>query len=175
MLSESDLKRFFKYVEVCPESGCWNWIGSLTSRGYARFKKKLAKCKYTSASAHRISYEHFKGPLGDLLACHTCDNRKCVNPDHLFAGTHQDNMDDMVKKGRARSGRISLPGSQNPSSKLSEEQVVEIIGLLSVFNNKQIAFLYNVSHSQISLIRLNKSWKHLERPSTCDSPKTPTY
>lgn len=73
---------------------CWNYIGSLTRQKYGRFGRKRAV-------AHRLSYAiHFGVDPGDLFVCHRCDNTRCVNPDHLFLGTHQQNMDDMRKKGR---------------------------------------------------------------------------
>jgi len=90
---ESIQTKIFKYP-----NGCWEWIAALDTYGYGqcRFNGKLYK-------AHRLFYSLFKGPISKgLFVCHSCDNKKCVNPDHLWLGTVQDNSDDMKNKGRAR-------------------------------------------------------------------------
>jgi len=78
------------------KTGCWEWQASRNNIGYGfiRDGKKMR-------TAHRVSYEEFKGPIPhDMCVCHTCDNYRCVNPDHLWLGTRRDNMLDMYKKGR---------------------------------------------------------------------------
>lgn len=78
--------------------GCWEWTGSVSSTGYGTFR--YAGVGY---SAHRFAHEMFIGPIpAGLVVMHSCDNPKCVNPDHLRAGTYSDNSTDMVRKGRAR-------------------------------------------------------------------------
>lgn len=101
--------RFERSYYPEPNTGCWIWGMSVrTGRrgGYGQIKvgKKMV-------SAHRISYLIHKGEIPkDLQVLHSCDVRSCVNPDHLFLGTQQENMDDMINKGRAkRIGREKLP------------------------------------------------------------------
>lgn len=134
--------------------GCWYWLGALCSKGYARIN---VNCKNQSAS--RTSYAIFKGSIGDLLVCHHCDNRSCVNPDHLFLGTQKDNMQDMNRKQRGKTNK----GSKNGRAKLTEMDVINIkSGLKESKQAKDIAKEYGVSATVIGSIKNNKLWKHVE-------------
>lgn len=158
MLTIQQAENFFNKVEKDPETGCWVWTAFI-HKGYGRIRFGDAM-RY----AHRVSYQWYTGedPRG-LCVCHHCDNPKCVNPDHLFLGIYQDNMDDMVSKGRHRGG--SQPGEKNPSSKLTEERVLKVVGMLPHMNNKQIAahLKGKVTHSSISNIRRGKTWACLTK------------
>ena len=87
----------FLAKRVLQVGDCWEWQGVMHRTGYGCFRQH-GKFQY----AHRASYEAFHGPIGDLLICHRCDNPKCIHPDHLFLGTHEENMADMKAKGRGR-------------------------------------------------------------------------
>lgn len=153
--------RFWNLVNIPPDrTGCWLWTG--TGRGqhdYGSFKI----FSYVTIAAHRVSYALATGENpGEALVLHRCDTPRCVNPDHLFLGSHEDNMADMVAKGRANTE--SRPGERNPRAKLTEAQALGIIAEIATGkNNKQIAAMFGVSHGTVSNIRLNKSWKHLPR------------
>lgn len=88
------------------ESGCWETNCSRGSRGYGQIQH--AGVRY---STHRAAYEVWVGPIPDgYYICHRCDNRPCINPDHLFAGTALDNVRDMISKGREYHPRIRENG-----------------------------------------------------------------
>lgn len=89
------MRNFWRYVEQQP-NGCWRWIGGTTNQLYGRFWDGRRK-----VLAHRYAFETLVGDIPDgMLICHKCDNPNCVNPDHMFIGTMQDNMDDAKQKGR---------------------------------------------------------------------------
>jgi hypothetical protein len=94
---ESMEQRFNKKYIINEHTDCWEWTAAKNNIGYGmfRFSKELMR------TAHRVSYEINKGPIPHgMVVCHTCDNPKCVNPDHLWVGTHKDNSRDMTSKGR---------------------------------------------------------------------------
>ena len=131
------------------DAGCWVWQLKLDSYGYGRTNVRSQPVK-----AHRASYEAFVGPIkAGALVCHRCDNRACVNPDHLFLGTHADNSADMTKKSRqARGARLAR-------SKLSEADVRAIRA--DARPHSKIAPLYGVSRTQIRYVRERKVWRHV--------------
>lgn len=94
----NDLQRAIELLNKCKqENDCWLVDGGLTSIGY-----KLLRHKGEKTTAHRVSWKLFKGEIpAGLWVLHKCDIRNCVNPNHLFLGTPQDNTNDMIKKGRS--------------------------------------------------------------------------
>lgn len=145
-------QRFFSKFDKC--EGCWEWKGIIAKVGYGIFSIK-GKPIY----AHRYSYEKFKGkiPKG-MLICHTCDNPKCINPDHLFTGTYQDNTDDMIEKKRSR----NLRGSDCPHSKLNEKIVLKLREDYSKGKSiKDMAIEFHVSVSAITHAVKKIKWRHV--------------
>lgn len=98
-------RRFWGKVRPEPTTGCWLWTAAADHHGYGRFgvRTKLVRL------AHRHAYIVLVDPeIGSLEVCHRCDNPSCVNPEHLFAGSHTDNMRDMSRKGRHRLNNLPL-------------------------------------------------------------------
>lgn len=140
-------------VNIDKKTGCWNWNKSLIS-GYARISGLRGK---ESPIASRYVYKYIKGvDPEDKQVCHTCDNPKCVNPDHLFLGTIIDNFQDMKNKGR------SARGERNNKAKLTEHEVKKIKKLKGKLKRKEIADLFDVSTSTINRVLRGDSWKHIE-------------
>ena len=139
-------KRFESLYEKT--ENCWIWIGKLTANGYGKFR---------SVAASRASYKYYIGdiPKG-LQVCHTCDNRKCVNPSHLFLGTLQDNLKDMTDKGRR------ARGSKIASSTLTEEQVLEMRKMrLSGCEYQEIAGKFGADWYTVRNVCKNNTWQHV--------------
>ena len=102
-------------------SGCWEWKGYILHTGYGQLSR--GPRNGGQVLSHRAAWEVTYGPIPEgLFVCHRCDNPPCINPEHLFLGTHADNMADMVAKGR-NAVNASVPGW---TRRLSDEQVAEI-------------------------------------------------
>ncbi len=144
--------RFWR--KVSKGDGCWEWTGAINGHGYGFISAAIGHKKLL---AHRASWMINKGPIPEgMLVCHHCDNRSCVNPDHLFIGTHNDNSLDKLSKGR------EARGERSGSSKLVDAQVLEIRELLKVFTATEIARRFHVSCNAILKIKNGRTWSHLE-------------
>lgn len=141
----SRLKTFFDKYVIRESFGCWKWNGPLLDgRGKLMYEGKAIQ-------AHRASWLLHRGEIPkNMYVCHTCDNKICTNPDHLFLGTPSDNTIDMVKKGRFH------------RAKLNCEKVKEIKKMLANdIKSSEIAKLFKVKPMLISDIKLNKTWRHV--------------
>lgn len=150
-------ERFWDKVALCGRGGCWEWVGATTSAGYGHIWVQ-GRLEYS----HRVSWMLFNHEdPGALCVLHHCDNPPCVNPSHLFLGTHQDNSDDCCFKGRNKVP--CLKGEDHPSAQLTEEDV-RICRMLYMDGWKQIelAALFGVSQPHISSIVTRKTWGHVQ-------------
>ena len=155
-------ERFEDCISPEPNSGCWLWLGSWSPKtGYGRFRMN-SDATMALDLAHRASWRLHRGDIpSGRLVCHKCDNRACVNPDHLFLGTHADNSADASRKGRLRwKGPRDLPkGENHPMARLSKEDVLAIRS--SDEKGADLARRFAVSQNNISRIRKNTIWRSL--------------
>lgn len=151
-------ERFWSKVDKRSDGECWEWQASLDTQGYGNFglPRNDGTGRYLTQRAHRVAWLLMRGPVErHEFLCHHCDNRKCVNPSHLFVGDHQSNMDDCVAKGRLGDRR----GESNSRAKLGPEDVLAI--RQSALPLHELATLYGVGRSAVWSARNAKSWAHL--------------
>lgn len=161
---ESAAERFFAKVDKTASHGCWLWTACCFDNGYGAFRFNQKQVK-----AHRFSYELINGPLSDeLRACHRCDElyprkdltyKRCVNPEHLFAGTQSDNIRDCFNKGRQRERR----GIISNFAKLTEDEVrqVRTIYARGDISQQDVGILFGLTQTAVSLIIRRVNWKHI--------------
>ena len=151
----SPKERIIMNSAIDTNTDCWIFIGNRVKNGYGQIciNGKIG-------IAHRHSYVAFKGDIpGGLLVCHKCDNPSCVNPEHLFIGTHQDNSDDKIKKGRHNAAK----GEKHYKSKLSATDVINIRSMAKDgLTENEIAKKFNIGRGAVSSIKRRQCWKHIQ-------------
>ena len=151
------LPRFVDKIQIDPKTGCWEWTGATarTRGGYGVFQYQ--------GQAHRAhrwiySYVHNQTLANTTCICHRCDNTRCVNPNHLFPGTHQDNIADKMQKRR------QARGETHGKSKLTEQQATAIRTAVisrTKSGRQALADQYGVSTDTVSDIRSGRTWQHI--------------
>lgn len=140
---KSDVFTRFEKKFVKASSGCHEWIGHIDRSGYGKFYFDGKQDK-----SHRVAYKLYVCAINeDDHVCHKCDNRKCVNPEHLFIGSSAHNVADMDKKGRR--------GTRSKLTYSDVEKIKELICLR--YSQRKIAELYNVHQTAVSRIKLGKT------------------
>lgn len=148
ILKKSELKRFWKKVDKSGD--CWLWTAYKKKGGYGTFN-----VEGTMITAHRFSWQiHFGGIPEGMNVLHKCDTPACIRPEHLFLGTQQDNIDDMVEKGRQQKGE------KHGNAKLDEEIVLCIRKYYPMFTQKKLGEFFNVGQNTISKVVLFQLWSH---------------
>jgi len=153
--TEEQLKRFWDKVKIGKPDECWEWQASIHPLGYGNIRMRSIS-KSGQLRAHRVSYMITNGEIPEgLFVCHKCDNRACVNPNHLFLGTPKDNSEDMSKKGRSIKGR-KTGRKVIGYSKINKEIADQIRNDLLPYS--QLIKKYGVCKSTISYVKNNKIW-----------------
>jgi len=158
----TELEKYESKILRIPESGCWIWMGAVKTHkhpyGWVGYKGK-------NYNAHRLFYMLHHGiqlTNPKILICHTCDVPQCVNPDHLFAGTQKQNVNDMWQKNR-QARRLIKPKCR---SILNPAQVFEIRKkCLAGISDSDLSKIYKVKKETIRDIRLYRRWKNLTEES----------
>lgn len=150
----SDLEKLAEKYTVS-SNGCWEWK---KPRPDGRANTFLYQGKVQIA--YRAAWKIYNGPIPDnLCVLHHCDNGLCVNPNHLFLGTHKDNYEDMRLKGRSNTAK----GESKKSSKLTEKDIIEI--KTSLLSRKELTLKFGVNRQTIADVLEGKTWKHVSIPS----------
>lgn len=150
----TDLERLISNTAESDPSKCWEWTGARNTAGYGSFQMRG---KWMNAS--RAAYILLVGEIPNgLHVCHKCDNPPCVNPAHLFLGTHKENMADMRRKNRHRPPVLN--GERHPMAKLNWDSVREILALRKAGERSaSIASKFNVSKGAICDIIYGRRWQ----------------
>lgn len=136
-----------------PNTGCWLWTGSLRNGRYGAII-----VNNINLAAHRYHWEQVNGPIPEgMSVCHKCDTPTCVNLNHLFLGTHAENMHDMFKKGRGNRAR----GERNKQAKLNAEKVIYIRLSYPEKNFSQLGKELGIDHTSVRNVINGKTWKHI--------------
>jgi len=154
-----------KYPDI--NTPCWHWIGGTYTTGYGKFY-----CPEKCQLAHRASYTFAFGEIPkDLWVLHRCDNPICVNPEHLFLGTNQDNVDDCIKKirnarglknGICKNPELAARGESSGTAKLTNEKVIEMRNLRKQgMSHSVIASKFGVATMTAWHAIKGKTWAHI--------------
>lgn len=152
-------ERYWEKVDKRGPDDCWLWKNSTDgTKGYGRVYVGYLNGKKRNLQSHRVAWFLRHGVFPDLWVLHRCDNPPCQNPEHLFLGTNQDNVDDKMRKGRG--GYTGTPGEKHYKARLTEEDVLHIRALqFAEIRIADIAQRYDIHYGHVRSILTEHSWK----------------
>lgn len=165
MTKKSTSEDFWRRVKTGKKDECWVWTGSTNSDGYG-----VCKFQGKAWKAHRLAWVLANGDIGKFEVCHRCDNPGCVNPSHLWLGTHLQNVRDCIEKGRKRVARganhgfhrhpeLIKSGERHWNSKLTWAQIEEIRVLAAARKGyKEIASRFGITPGNVGHIARKNAW-----------------
>lgn len=148
------------WSKVSKTDGCWEWVGYVHPSGYGQISRGGREgCIYV----HRVSWIIHNGEIPDALyVLHRCDNRRCVNPSHLFLGTYGDNLRDMVLKGRHPKARLTL----------DKVRIIRQRYEAGGITNRQLAVEYGTSVSCMKAVTCYRNWRNYDHITLTQEPKS---
>lgn len=166
-MNQQTIERFWSHVEKTET--CWLWTGSKRNKGYGAFVWADVEGKVVQGRAHRFVYELLVSPIpAGLFVLHHCDNPACVNPDHLFVGTNQDNVSDMMQKGRHVAGGTYTEGKyergvKHHNARLTEYDIKAIrTDRVQGLSYSNLAEKYGIAPAHAYRIVNRYVWSHVE-------------
>lgn len=168
-IDQKVIDRFFSRFEQGEKEKCWEWQGGQGNNGYGRLKINKKNFK-----AHRISFALFNGYLdSSKVCCHSCDNPVCVNPHHLWLGTHLENMKDRDKKGRCKSDHLFTQTLK--TRKLTQEDVIWMRANYSpnTWSVNKLAKKFQVCRNTIQQALKGKTWKSINHENVANPSNPP--
>lgn len=165
MITQSELNKeqsdaFWSKVNIVKSTkDCWEWSGAKTPAGYGN-----VRINGSYKRSHRVAWEliNFTIPVG-YIVMHICDNPSCCNPHHLAISTRKTNSIDMLIKNRGSKHKIKHFGTKNVNAKLNDSKVLKIRELYkeNMFNQYQLADMFNVTQTAIGCVVRNETWRHV--------------